>query len=58
MANVWIQILSPKYQEGEGSQDGEHLGEHTSPEIWEAEQELYAGSDRMLQEGEGLDKTS
>lgn len=48
MANVWIQILSPKHQEGEGSQDGEHMGEHPGTQVWEAEQELYARSDRML----------
>lgn len=58
MAQIWIQILSPKYQEGEGSQDGEHLGEHPGTQVWEAEQELHAGSDHMLQTGEGLDQGS
>lgn len=58
MAKIWIQILSPKYQEGKGSQDGEHLGEHPSAQVWEAEQELYAGSDHMLQTGERLDQGS
>ena len=58
MANVWIQILSPKYQEGESHSDGEPLGGHANTEVWETEQELHAGSDRMLQEGTWLDKSS
>lgn len=58
MGRIWIQILSPQYQEGEGPEDGEHLGEHALPEIGEAEQELHAWSDPMLQTRTWLDQSS
>ena len=54
MAKIWIQILSPKSQESKSIEDVKPMGEHASAEIWEAKQELYAGSDHMLQERERL----